>query len=197
MRFPTTQQFARLHTLGVTPNERDRLIEGGYDYHHVADLITEAARWPLGTGALRHFRIFRLDPRTELATADRDALTAWRYTRTLPANLNTVFGANAWRLLPGLLDLPDALTDIARAGRVDAAGNGAIEQRIGECTILYAGLVTAARRDGRMTGADHDRYAAAFPERLRRAGREWRALARRQRATRQLREAYRARVGVS
>lgn len=186
MRFPTSAQFARLTTLGVTDAERALLSQRGHDHPYLADLIKSAARWPLGSGALRHYRLFHEFPRgarslNALADADRDAITAWRHLDTFRSNLATVNGCGTWHLLSAVGELADALTDIARDGRADAARNGAIEQRITEGTVLLAGTLNAARRDGRLTGTDYAAHAANLPERLRRSGREWRALANRQR----------------
>lgn len=186
MRFPTSAQFDRLTTLGVTDAERALLSQRGHDHAYLADLINSAARWPLGSGGLRHYRIFREYPRgarsiNALGEADRDAITAWRHLDTFRSNLATANGAGAWRLLSAVGELADALTDIARDGNADAARNGAIEQRIEQGTVLLAGTLNAARRDGRLTGTDYAAYAAHLPERLRRSGREWRALAKRQR----------------
>lgn len=186
MRFPTSAQFARLATLGVTDAERALLAQRGHDHAYIQDLINAAVRWPLGSGALRHYRVFHEFPRgarsiNALAEADRDALTAWRHLDTFRSNLATVNGCGTWRLLSAVGALADALTDLARAGHADAARNGAIEQRIQEGTVLLAGILNAARRDGRLTGTDYAAHAAHLPERLRRSGREWRALAKRQR----------------
>lgn len=186
MRFPTSQQFARLATLGVTDAERALLSQRGHDYPYIHDLIRSAARWPLGSGGLRHYRLFHEFPRGaraigQLTEADADAITAWRHLDTLRSNLATVNGSGSWRLLPVVGELADALADIARDGNADAARNSAIEQRIEEGTVLLAGIIDAARADGRLGVHDYAAYAAPLPERLRRSGREWRALGRRQR----------------
>jgi hypothetical protein len=186
MRFPTSQQFARLATLGVTDAERALLSQRGHDHPYLQDLIRSAARWPLGSGGLRHYRLFHEFPRgarsiDALGDADRDAITAWRHLDTFRSNLATINGSGAWRLLPAIADLADALTDLARDGNADAARNGVIEQRIEEGTVLLAGYLHAARADGRLGAHDYAAYAEPVPERLRRAGREWRALAKRQR----------------
>lgn len=194
MRFPTSAQFTRLATLGVTDAERALLAQRGHDHPYLQDLIRSAARWPLGSGGLRHYRLFREFPRgarsiEALGDADRDAITAWRHLESIRPNLEAVFVTGTWSLLPGLGDLADALTDFARAGNADAARNGAIEQRIEEGTVLLAGHLHAARADGRLGGHDYAAYAEPVPERLRRAGREWRALAKRQRARLEARRA--------
>jgi hypothetical protein len=196
MRFPTTAQFDRLTTLGVTDAERALLAQRGHDHAYLQDLIKSAARWPLGSGALRHYRLFHEFPRgarsiEALGEADRDAITVWRYLEGMRPNLEATFVTAAWWMLPGLGNLADELTDIARAGHVDAARNSVIEQRIQEGTVLLAGLLTAARRDGRLTGADFATYAEPVPERLRRSGRAWRALAKRQRERLEARRALR------
>jgi hypothetical protein len=186
MRFPTSAQFARLATLGVTDAERALLAQRGHDHAYIADLIASAARWPLGSGGLRYYRLFHEYPRGarsigHLAAADADAITAWRHIGAIRSNLATANGAGTWRLLSTVGELADALTDIARDGHADAARNSAIEQRIEEGTVLLAGILNGARRDGRLVGYDYAAYAAPLPERLRRSGREWRALANRQR----------------
>jgi hypothetical protein len=186
MRFPTTQQFARLATLGVTDAERAMLAQRNADYAHVADLINTAARWPLGSGGLRHFRIFGDYPKgaqslDQLEAADSGAITAWRHLHVLPVNLEAVFTSCSWRFLSVTTDIARELADIARAERVDAARNACIEQRIEEATVLFAGYVTAARQSGCLTGRDYAAYVGPVPEQLRRAGRAWAALGKRQR----------------
>ena len=196
MRFPTTAQFDRLTTLGVTDAERALLAQRGHDHAYIQDLIQSAARWPLGSGALRYYRLFHEYPKgarsiNALGDADRAALTAWRHLDTLRSNLATVNGCGKWSLLPVVGELADALTELARDGHADAARNSAIEQRITEGTVLLAGILTAARRDGRLTGTDYAAYAEPMPERLRRSGRAWRALAKRQRERLEARRALR------
>lgn len=185
MRFPTSAQFDRLATLGVTPAERALLAQRGHDHAYIADLINSAARWPLGSGGLRHYRIFREYPRgakslDALTGADSGAITAWRHVDMIPSHLDAVFVVGAWELLPGLADLARDLTDIAQAERVDAARNVCIEQRIQEGTVLLAGFITQARQAGRLTGTDYATYAEPVPEQLRAAGRAWRSLGKRQ-----------------
>jgi hypothetical protein len=196
MRFPTTAQFDRLTTLGVTDAERALLSQRGHDHAYIQDLIQSAARWPLGSGGLRHYRLFHEFPRgarsiNALGDADRDALTAWRHLDTLRSNLDTINGCGKWALLYGVGELADQLTELARNGHADAARNSAIEQRIQEGTVLLAGYLTAARQDGRLTGADYAAYAEPVPEWLRRSGRAWRALAKRQRERLEARRALR------
>lgn len=186
MRFPTSAQFARLATLGVTDAERALLAQRGHDHAYLADLINSAARWPLGSGGLRHFRLFYEYPRgakslDALAAADADAITAWRTIGHLAPALDAVFITGEWSKLADIASLAAELADIARAEHVDAARNQCIEQRIQEGTVLLAGFITQARQAGRLTGTDYADYAEPLPEQLRRAGRVWRSLGKRQR----------------
>lgn len=184
-QFPDTAQFRRLGTLGVTNAERALLAQRGHDRVYIADLITGIARWPLGPDGLRHYRIFHeypggADALDQVEEADRNAITAWRYVNGIPSNLEAVFVTGSWDILAGLVSLADELADIASGGAVNAVQNPVIAARIEHATVLLAGHTRAARAAGRLDAPDYDRHVAPVPERLRRAGREWRSLASRQ-----------------
>lgn len=182
---PTTAQFNRLAALGVTDAERAVLAQQGHDRIYVADLINDIARWPLGPDGLRHYRLFHeypgaADALDQVDEADRNAITAWRHVAAVPAKLEAVFTVGAWERLPYIAALADDLADIASGGMVNAVQNPVIEWRIERATVALAGYASAARGAGRLDGADYAHYVAPVPERLRRAGRQWRSLAGRQ-----------------
>jgi hypothetical protein len=184
-QFPDTAQFRRLATLGVTDAERAILAQRGYDRVHIADLIASAVRWPLGPDGLRHYRIFHEYPGgaaalADVSEADRNAITAWRHVDAIPSRLEAVFVTGRWHLLDSLGDTAAELADIAADGRVNAVQNPAIEQRIEAATVLLAGYGSRARIAGLIDVHDYATHVAPLPERVRRAGRQWRALAARQ-----------------
>lgn len=200
MRFPTSAQFTRLATLGVTDAERALLAQRGHDHAYLHDLINSAARWPLGPDGLRHYRIFREYPGAvpslaDVRESDRNAITAWRAVDMLPSHLEAVFVVGSWHLLDGLAVMADELADIADGGHVNAVQNPVIEQRIEAATVLLAGYTSRARAAGRIGAYDFATYVAPAPERLRRAGRKWRSLASRQYGRALYRAQLRQRIG--
>lgn len=196
---PTPAQFNRLATLGVTDGERAMLSHRGFDRLYLHQVITTAVRYPLGSGALRHYRLFHECPRGvavgQLDAADRDAVNAWLATGRLATVLEAVFTTGSWGSLEGFAAVPAELSNIARAGHADAARNPGVEGRIQDATVLLAGYTSAARSAGRIGVRDFDVYVAPLPERLRRAGRDWRALAARQRERAVYRRRLRYTVG--
>lgn len=181
----TTAQFHRLAALGVTDAERAMLAQRGYDRLYLHQVITTAARYPLGSGGLRHYRLFAAFPGAarsprQLPAADRDAITAWTHTGVFGPFLEACFTVGNWSALAELGARAAQLSDLARAGNADAARNACIEARIQDATVLLAGYATAAKAAGRIGVRDFDAYVAPLPERLRRAGRDWRSLAARQ-----------------
>ena len=80
---PTSQQYERLRSLGAHDAELTLMVNEGFTAEHVAGLITELVRYPIGTGALRHWRLFGEYPRgarnlMALPIGERDTITAWR-----------------------------------------------------------------------------------------------------------------------
>jgi hypothetical protein len=197
---PTTAQFNRLATLGVTDAERAMLSQRGFDRLYLHQVITTAVRYPLGSGGLRHYRLFGTFPGAarhiaSLPDADRDAIRAWTHASVFGPFLEACFTVGNWSALAELGERADALADLARAGHADAARNACIEARIQDATVMLAGYATAAKAAGRIGVRDFEVYVAPLPERVRRAGRDWRSLAAGQRERAVYRRRLRYTVG--
>ena len=197
---PTTAQFNRLAALGVTDAERAMLSHRGFDRLYIHQLITAAVRYPLGSGGLRYYRLLGTFPNAarsveQLPAADRDAVKAWRHASAFGPFLEACFTVRNWSALVELGERADALADLARAGHADAARNACIEARIQDATVLLAGYASAAKAAGRIGARDFEAYVAPLPERVRRAGRDWRSLAARQRERAERRRWLRYTVG--
>jgi hypothetical protein len=164
----TTAQLARLSQLGVHDLELTLMVQRRYSEARALALIDELAKYPGGTGALRHWRLFGEYPRNkrfaELPETDQANIAAW-----------LAVGAVAEHYAAADYDSADARTtqliELARNGDADADGNPGILARL-EAVAL-------------MLGPGAREAAPELPRRMERAAREWRALAERQRERRE------------
>lgn len=160
----TTAQIARLSQLGVHDLELTLMVQRRYTEARALDIIRELTRYPAGTGALRHWRLFGDYPRrvrfADLPDTDRANLMAWNAADAVAEH----YGAADY-------DSADAgtaqLVELARNGAADAHGNPGILARIEAVSLML--------RHGARTAAPE------LSRHLERAAREWRALAERQR----------------
>lgn len=183
---PTRQQYERLRSLGAHDAELTLMTHQHFTAEHVAGLIAELVRYPIGTGALRHWRLFGEYPRgarnlMALPIGERDTITAWRHITRATDLVTAAFDDGAYDRLDHAARLVDEVAELARNGHADASGNGAIVDRIDALALTLAGRITRARQSGALDARTHDRHARALPEQVRRCAREWRALAARQR----------------
>lgn len=160
----TPAQLARLSQLGVHDNELTLMIQRRYTEARALDIIDELTRYPVGTGALRHWRLFGDYPRrarfADLSDADRADIAAWLAVDAIAE----LYAAADY-------DSADAraaqLVELARGGDADAHGNRCIIARLDTVALMLGPGVRAA--------------APELGRHLERAAREWRALAERQR----------------
>lgn len=182
----TPAHYERLRSLGAHDAELTLMRHQGLTASHAVGLIAELGRYPIGTGALRHWRLIGDYPRgattlTQLPIGERDAITAWRLTAHTVHLIDEAFDERDYERLDDAARLVGEIAELARAGHADAAGNGAIVDHIDSLGITLAGRVNVARERGALEARDYEAHVRALPEEIRRAAREWRALAGRQR----------------
>lgn len=163
----TTAQLARLSGLGVDDAELALMVHRGYTAARAHELILELVAYPVGAGALRHWRIFGEYPRGvafgDLSASDQATVAAWLAVDAAAEHIAAAdYDSAEGRAVQ--------LVELARNGEADAGRNTGIIDRIDAVLLMVGPSVRAA--------------APTLAGRLRRAAREWRALSERQRARR-------------